>query len=145
MNTSFVGDTGRTDLPDLDKTGENAGILYDSIYARIAPLGDQTLLCPAHGAGSACGGNISDRDDSTLGIEKGTNPVFKQSRSEFVARPAAPVAGAIPRSAAEGISAAHEGRTGDRHPVSGSFCRRAHRIVLQHLARRRTGLRRLGR
>jgi hydroxyacylglutathione hydrolase len=80
----FVGDTGRTDLPDPEKTGENAGILYDSIHAQIAPLGDQTLLYPAHGAGSACGGNISDRDDSTLGIEKGTNPVFKLSRSEFV-------------------------------------------------------------
>lgn len=80
----FVGDTGRTDLPHPDKTGENAGILYDSIHRKIAPLGDQTLLFPAHGSGSACGGNISDRDDSTLGIEKGTNPVFKKSRQEFV-------------------------------------------------------------
>lgn len=79
----FVGDTGRTDLTDLEKTGENAGVLYDPIHARIAPLGDQTLLYPAHGAGSACGGNISSRDDSTLGIENGTNPVFKKSRSEF--------------------------------------------------------------
>jgi hydroxyacylglutathione hydrolase len=57
----FVGDTGRTDLPAPNQTGENAGILYDSIYAKIAPLGDQTLLYPAHGAGSACGDNISDR------------------------------------------------------------------------------------
>lgn len=80
----FIGDTGRTDLPDPDKTGENAGILYDSIHRKIAPLGDQTLLFPAHGSGSACGGNISDRDDSTLGIEKGMNPVFKKSRQEFV-------------------------------------------------------------
>jgi len=80
----FVGDTGRTDLPDPEQTGENAGILYDSIHTQIAPLGDQALLYPAHGAGSACGGDISDRDDSTLGLEKGTNPVFKQSRSEFV-------------------------------------------------------------
>lgn len=83
-DTLFVGDTGRTDLPDPAKTGENAGILYDSIYSKIAPLGDQTLLYPAHGSGSACGGNISDRDDSTLGIEKGTNAVFKKSRAEFV-------------------------------------------------------------
>ena len=80
----FVGDTGRTDLPDPQKTGENAGILYDSVHSKIAPLGDQTLLYPAHGSGSACGGNISDRDDSTIGIEKGTNPVFKKSRKEFV-------------------------------------------------------------
>ncbi len=81
----FVGDTGRTDLPDSDKTGENAGILYDSIHSKISPLGDHTLLFPAHGAGSACGGNISDRDDSMLGIEKGTNPVFSKSRGDFVA------------------------------------------------------------
>ena len=80
----FVGDTGRTDLPDPNKTGESAGILYDSIHRKIGPLGDQTLLYPAHGSGSACGGNISHRDDSTVGIEKGTNPVFKKSRSEFV-------------------------------------------------------------
>ena len=37
----FVGDTGRTDLPDPNKTGENAGILYDSIHRKIGPLGDQ--------------------------------------------------------------------------------------------------------
>lgn len=80
----FVGDTGRTDLTDPDKTGENAGILYDAIHRKIAPLGDPTLLYPAHGAGSACGGNISDRDDSTLGIEKATNPVFTKTRRDFV-------------------------------------------------------------
>ena len=84
-DTLFVGDTGRTDLPDPEKTGENAGILYDSVHRKIARLGDQTLLFPAHGAGSACGGNISERDDSTLGIEKATNPVFSKSRRDFVA------------------------------------------------------------
>jgi hypothetical protein len=47
-------------------------------------LGDQTLILPAHGAGSACGGNISERDDTTLGIEKKTNPIFGKSRKEFV-------------------------------------------------------------
>lgn len=81
----FVGDTGRTDLPDPEKTAENAGILYDTVHRKLAPLGDHTLLFPAHGAGSACGGNISERDDSTLGIEKGTNPVFCKSRGDFAA------------------------------------------------------------
>ena len=80
----FAGSIGRTDLPDPDKTGENAGILYDSIHRKIGPLGDQALLFPAHGAGSACGGNISERDDSTLGIERDTNPAFTKSRGEFV-------------------------------------------------------------
>lgn len=80
----FVGATGRTDLPDPDKTGENAGLLYDSVHRQIVPLGDQTLILPAHGAGSACGGNISERDDTTLGIERKTNPIFGKSRMEFV-------------------------------------------------------------
>lgn len=82
----FVGDTGRTDLPDPARTGENAGVLYDAIHRQIPPLGDQTLILPAHGAGSACGANISERDDTTLGIEKKTNPVFTQSRKEFIER-----------------------------------------------------------
>ncbi len=83
-DTLFVGETGRTDLTDPTKTAENAGRLYDAIHKKLSPLGDQALILPAHGAGSACGGNISDRDDTTLGIEKATNPVFKKSRREFV-------------------------------------------------------------
>ncbi|MGZ8291623.1 MAG: MBL fold metallo-hydrolase [Telluria sp.] len=83
-DTLFVGDTGRTDLSDPDKTGENAGLLYDSVYKKLTPLGDQALVLPAHGAGSACGGNISERDDTTLGVERATNPVFKKSRKEFI-------------------------------------------------------------
>ncbi len=81
----FVGDTGRTDLPDPQRTGENAGILHDSVHRKLAPLGNQALIFPAHGSGSACGGNISDRDDSTLGIEKATNAVFRKSREAFMA------------------------------------------------------------
>lgn len=88
-DTLFVGDTGRTDLSDPALTAEHAGLLYDSVHARLAPLGPQALLLPAHGAGSACGGNISDRDDSTLGIEQLTNPVFTLAREEFAARKAA--------------------------------------------------------
>ncbi|MBZ2209587.1 MBL fold metallo-hydrolase [Massilia sp. R798] len=83
-DTLFVGDTGRTDLSDPERTAENAGILYDSVHAKLAPLGGQALILPAHGAGSACGGNISQRDDSTLGVEQATNPVFKQSRAQFI-------------------------------------------------------------
>ena len=83
-DTLFVSATGRTDLSEPAKTRENAGRLYDSIHQKIAPLGEEALIFPAHGAGSACGGNISDRDDSTLGIEKETNFVFKASRDEFM-------------------------------------------------------------
>ncbi len=83
-DTLFVGDTGRTDLSDADKAAEHAGQLYDSVQRSLAGLGDQALVLPAHGAGSACGGNISERDDSTLGIERKTNTVFTRSRKEFV-------------------------------------------------------------
>lgn len=83
-DTLFIGEAGRTDLPDPAKTGENAGILYDSIVSKLAPLGDQAQVWPAHGSGSVCGGNIAERDESTLGIEKLTNPAFKLTRAEFV-------------------------------------------------------------
>jgi hydroxyacylglutathione hydrolase len=83
-DTLFIGEAGRTDLPDPKKTGENAGLLYDAIHQKIAPLGDQALLFPAHGSGSVCGGNIADRDDSTLGLERRYNPVFVRSRNEFI-------------------------------------------------------------
>ena len=62
----FIGETGRTDLPDPDKTAENAAILYGSIQNKILPLGDQALLYPAHGSGSVCGGNIAEYDESTI-------------------------------------------------------------------------------
>jgi hydroxyacylglutathione hydrolase len=81
----FIGETGRTDLPDPKKTGENAGLLYDAIHEKLLPLGDQTLLLPAHGSGSVCGGNIAERDDSTLGLERLYNPVFAKSREQFIA------------------------------------------------------------
>lgn len=80
----FIGEAGRTDLPDHKKTGENAGLLYDMIHQKIAPLGDQTLLFPAHGSGSVCGGNIAERDDSTIGLERKYNPAFTKTREQFV-------------------------------------------------------------
>lgn len=83
-DTLFIGEAGRTDLPDPKKTGENAGILYDSVHAKLLPLGDQTLLFPAHGSGSVCGGNIAERDHSTLGLERAYNPVFTKSRAAFI-------------------------------------------------------------
>jgi hydroxyacylglutathione hydrolase len=90
----FIGETGRTDLPDPLRTGENAGRLYDAIHSKLLPLGEQTQLWPAHGSGSVCGGRIADRDESTLGLERQSNPVFVQSRSDFVA---AKIAERIPR------------------------------------------------
>lgn len=83
-DTLFIGEAGRTDLPDVTKTGENAGILFDSIQNKIKPLGEQTLLYPAHGSGSVCGGNIANNDESTLGSERVYNPAFINTREEFI-------------------------------------------------------------
>lgn len=85
-DTLFVGETGRTDLPNPERTSENAGLLFDAVHEKLLPLGDQALLFPAHGSGSVCGGNIAERDDSTLGLERLYNGVFTLSRAEFVRR-----------------------------------------------------------
>jgi hydroxyacylglutathione hydrolase len=82
----FIRETGRTDLPDPERTGENAQVLFDALHAKILPLGDQTLLFPAHGAGSVCGGHIAEWDQSTIGLERLSNPVFTLSRERFVHR-----------------------------------------------------------
>lgn len=82
----FVGDVGRTDLYGPEEAPRLAATLYDSIFGKILPLGDGVILCPAHGAGSVCGGNISERDESTLGLERVHNPVLQlTNRDEFIA------------------------------------------------------------
>jgi len=80
----FIGDVGRTDFfPNRKK--EVAGLLYDSIFGRILPLGDAVILFPAHGAGSVCGSGMAPREFSTLGYERKNNPVLqKGDRSAFV-------------------------------------------------------------
>jgi len=80
----LVGDVGRTDFYGPEQTPVLASSLYDSIFNRLLPLGDGVILCPAHGAGSVCGANIADRDESTLGIERVQNPVLQKSKDDFV-------------------------------------------------------------
>lgn len=81
----FVGDVGRTDLYGPEEAPRLAANLYDSIFNKILPLGDGVILCPAHGAGSVCGGAIAKRDYSTLGIERLQNPVLqKTDKAEFI-------------------------------------------------------------
>lgn len=80
----FVDAVGRTDLYGPDETPKLAEQLYDSIFSRILALGDGTIICPAHGAGSICGSNIGDRDDSTIGIEKKHNPMLQLTKAEFI-------------------------------------------------------------
>ncbi|MBP2145296.1 hydroxyacylglutathione hydrolase [Methanofollis sp. W23] len=81
----FAGDVGRTDF-FKDRLDEMAGALYDSLHEKILTLHDGVIVCPAHGAGSVCGGTISDRPLTTVGHEKRTNPLLQLNRPEFVAR-----------------------------------------------------------
>ncbi|MEM2123719.1 MAG: MBL fold metallo-hydrolase [Methanolinea sp.] len=82
----FSGDVGRTDLLGPEKAEWAAGTLYDSLHTKILPLGDGVIVCPAHGAGSVCGGDISDLEFTTVGYERAHNPCFLLGREEFVAR-----------------------------------------------------------
>jgi hydroxyacylglutathione hydrolase len=74
----FIGDVGRTDFYP-DRAEEVAGKLYDSIFNKLLPLGDQTILYPAHGAGSVCGAGMAAREFSTLGYERRHNPRLHNS------------------------------------------------------------------
>ena len=78
----FVGDVGRTDFYP-DRAREVAGDLYDSLQKLLA-LGDQVVICPAHGAGSVCGSGMASRELSTLGHERLNNPRLQLSRDAFI-------------------------------------------------------------
>ncbi|MDD1697475.1 MAG: MBL fold metallo-hydrolase, partial [Methanoregula sp.] len=73
-DTLFAGDIARTDFYGQERKAEMAKKIYESIVQKILPLGDGVILCPAHGAGSICGGEIADYPFTTLGYEKKTNP-----------------------------------------------------------------------
>lgn len=81
----FFGGVGRTDFYGKDKLKEMTELLYESIFNRLLPLGDSIILCPAHGAGSACGASIDERPSSTLGYERMNSPYLQHnSKEEFV-------------------------------------------------------------
>ncbi|RQD75457.1 MAG: MBL fold metallo-hydrolase [Halanaerobium sp. MSAO_Bac5] len=81
----FANDVGRIDFYGEENIPEIAALLYDSLYNKIMPLGDGVIVCPAHGAGSVCGSQIADREMTTIGIEKKSNPYLQyQSKAEFV-------------------------------------------------------------
>lgn len=89
-DTLFIGDVGRPDL--AQKSGsitENdlAGYLYDSLRNKIMPLADDVIVYPAHGAGSACGKNMSKETTGTIGNQKKTNYALRadMTKEEFIA------------------------------------------------------------
>jgi hydroxyacylglutathione hydrolase len=89
-DTLFIGDVGRPDLAQkaANMTQEGlAGILYHSLRDKIMPLPDAVLVYPAHGAGSACGKNMSKETVSTIGAQKQHNYALRatMTEAEFVA------------------------------------------------------------
>lgn len=78
-DTLFIGDVGRPDLAiKSDLTKEDlAGMLYDSLHTKILPLPDSIIIYPAHGAGSACGKNMSKETFDTLGSQRQKNYALK--------------------------------------------------------------------
>jgi len=86
-DTLFIGDVGRPDLAiKSDLTQEDlAGMLYDSLRNKIMPLSNDVIVYPGHGAGSACGKNMSSETFATLGNQKEKNYALGNiSRDEFI-------------------------------------------------------------
>ena len=90
-DTLFIGDVGRPDLAQkviADLTQDKlAAHLYDSLRNKIMPLADDIIVYPAHGAGSACGKNLSKETSDTLGNQKKTNYALRadMTKEEFIA------------------------------------------------------------
>lgn len=88
-DTVFLGDVGRPDLAQkaAHMTQEElAGMLFDSLRAKILPLADDVIVYPAHGAGSACGKNMMKETVDTLGNQKKMNYALRadMTREEFI-------------------------------------------------------------
>lgn len=88
-DTLFLGDVGRPDLAQkaADMTQEQlAGTLYESLRAKIMTLADDVIVYPAHGAGSACGKNLSKETVGTIGEQKKTNYALRadMTKEEFI-------------------------------------------------------------
>ena len=87
-DTLFIGDVGRPDLAQQSDLTANdlASMLYTSLREKIMPLPDDVIIYPAHGAGSACGKNISKETFATIGNQKAFNYALQpQTREAFVA------------------------------------------------------------
>ena len=84
-DTLFLGDVGRPDLAQkaAHMTQEQlAALLYKSLRTKIMPLGDDVIVYPAHGAGSACGKNMSKETVGTIGEQKATNYALRTNMTE---------------------------------------------------------------
>jgi hydroxyacylglutathione hydrolase len=114
-DTLFAGEVGRTDFLGEENLAKMTGLLYDSIFTKILALGDQVIVCPAHGAGSVCGSGIADRVWTTVGLERLHNPRLQHKTREAFVRnvgrmlPYAPYMETVERLNLEGAQL-HQGR-----------------------------------
>ena len=88
-DTLFLGDVGRPDLAQKAATitqEDLAGMLFDSLRNKIIPLADSVIVYPAHGAGSACGKNLSKETVGSIGDQKATNYALRKdmTKDEFI-------------------------------------------------------------
>ena len=89
-DTLFIGDVGRPDLAQKSASmtqDELAGILFHSLRNKVMTLADEVIVYPAHGAGSACGKNMSKETVSTIGEQKEKNYALRanMTEAEFIA------------------------------------------------------------
>ena len=87
-DTVFLGDVGRPDL--IGSAGfsaaDMAAMMYESLHEKVLVLPDDVEIFPGHGAGSACGKNISNERSSTLGQQRMANHALQpMTKDEFVA------------------------------------------------------------
>ena len=84
-DTLFIGDVGRPDLSKAHTPQQLAGMMYDSLHQKLMALPNETLVYPAHGAGSLCGRNMRAERSSTIGTERLTNYALQiEERDEFI-------------------------------------------------------------
>lgn len=87
-DTLFLGDVGRPDLAQKGTITEKdlAGFLFDSLRNKVMTLADDVIVYPAHGAGSACGKNLSKETVGTIGQQKATNYALRadMTKEEFI-------------------------------------------------------------
>jgi hydroxyacylglutathione hydrolase len=85
-DTLFVGDVGRPDLSGDQTPEQLAAMLFDSIHEKLLNLPDETIIYPAHGAGSLCGRQMGPERTSTIGKERRTNYALLAPTSEAFVR-----------------------------------------------------------